>query len=439
MLADCTLPNLSGFFASLRMTSLTRTKIFARRTPCPSERSRGSCGCLVWIRYNRSVFAHSIALPAETDAAAWQALWPTLPTGAAVFALRGAAESSPSQPEAYIAKTANLRWRMQRLLMPEVGTSKRLRLTGRVQRLEYTQTGSDLETSLLLYRATRAAFGERAHKRLHLRAPVVLRLAWENAYPRVYAASRIARRSLEHAFGPFPSRVAAERFLEEMLNLFLLRRCVDDLVPDPKFPGCVYSEMKMCLAPCFQGCTDSRYVEESTAVRNFLQTRGAGLLSRLEQEREQAASALEFERAAQAHARLQKAQAAAQLCPPLVHPLSKLDAVIVQQAAPSLEPAPAVALFLLRAGRIFGPITSAVEQPALRVACATLAAQAQSIAGNTEELVGHLALLARWYYRPAAKRAGEIFFRAAEEEFPWTKILRGAQRVLVGGSEIAAS
>jgi hypothetical protein len=38
--------------------------------------------------------------------------------------------------------------------------------------------------------------------------------------------------------------------MNDSLDFFKMRRCVDDLNPDPKFPGCIYSEMKMCLAPC---------------------------------------------------------------------------------------------------------------------------------------------------------------------------------------------
>ena len=45
-----------------------------------------------------------------------------------------------------------------------------------------------------------------------------------------------------------------------------MRRCVEDLNPDPAFPGCVYSEMKMCLAPCFRGCTDDEYRAEVVRV-----------------------------------------------------------------------------------------------------------------------------------------------------------------------------
>ena len=41
----------------------------------------------------------------------------------------------------------------------------------------------------------------------------------------------------------------------------------------------------------------------------------------------------------------------------------------------------------------------------------------------------HLALLKRWYYRPEARRTGEIFFPDAEGHWPVKAILRGVGRV----------
>ena len=42
---------------------------------------------------------------------------------------------------------------------------------------------------------------------------------------------------------------------------------------------------------------------------------------------------------------------------------------------------------------------------------------------------GHLALLKRWYYRPGARRAGEIFFPDGENRWPAKAILRGIGHV----------
>ena len=48
----------------------------------------------------------------------------------------------------------------------------------------------------------------------------------------------------------------------------------------------------MCLAPCYKGCTDERYAEESAAVRDFLATRGESKLVVLREERDAASARL---------------------------------------------------------------------------------------------------------------------------------------------------
>lgn len=417
------------------------------------------------------MFAHTVAIPESHLPEAWDALWSAIPTTTAVFALYGPDAAS----EPYITKTANLRRRLKRLLSPDATTTKRLNLRGRVHQIAFTETCSDFETALLLYSATRRFFGERARKRLHLRSPALLRYTEKNAYPRLYVTHRVSLRGLEHTYGPFPSRVAAERYLEESLNLFLLRRCVDDLHPDPAFPGCIYSEMKMCLAPCFQGCSDERYAAEAGTVRDYFATRGASLLTALERDRNAASTALDFEKAAQIHSRLQKVKAIAQQAAPLVHPLAHLDAVIVQPATLTPE-AEQVAIFRLRAGVLFGPAMYSVQgmlhpneqsgssslfahpptlapTPLLEVDVATAKASRNLLEDRLRDLLhtldaeipagcphvdciaDHLAIVARWYYRPAAKRTGEIFFSDVDGNFSLPKILRGISRVFRGAKD----
>jgi excinuclease ABC subunit C len=162
------------------------------------------------------------------------------------------------------------------------------------------------------------------------------------------------------------------------LNFFELRRCTEELHPDPTFPGCVYSEMKMCLAPCFKGCSDECYAEEAERVREYFASRGAWTMARLEKERDAASTALDFEKAARLHQQIQKMKTVAQQAAPLVHPLADLDAVVVQPAvaqatfAPGAKPekmsnralrteASHVAIYLVRGGRILGPGLYSVE------------------------------------------------------------------------------
>ncbi|MGA7884597.1 MAG: excinuclease ABC subunit C [Acidobacteriaceae bacterium] len=391
-----------------------------------------------------------------------QPAWDEIPAAAGVFALFG--EDPKSEP--YVSRTPNLRRRLRRLLDPRPDQTKRLQLAGRVARIEYALTASDFESLLRLYLVSREVFGDRARNRLHLRHPCLLRMVVENAYPRVYATHHVTKSALDDLYGPFPSRAAAETFLEDMLDLFKLRRCHEDLHPDPAFPGCVYSEMKKCLAPCFQGCTDERYAEESAAVRAFLRTRGASLVDAFRQEREAASALLEFEKAAEIHARLTRAEAVAAEAPEAVRPLAHLDAIIIQPAA---QP-DSVALFRLARGALCGPAfysvagmrhpneaagsTSLFAQPVAAIEAVPLDAPAVTFASRDEleqridaalaeltpptgkpqrlssaDLADFLCLFGRWYYRPLTKRTGEIVFADSDGQIPARAVLRCISRV----------
>ncbi len=105
-------------------------------------------------------------------------LRPNQPSAHSIRASRKNPASSPSsgpdlKAEPYLArKSTNIRRRLKRFLDAKPTQTKRLRLTERVARIEYTATGSDFESMLALYTATHQAFSERARKRLHLYASV---------------------------------------------------------------------------------------------------------------------------------------------------------------------------------------------------------------------------------------------------------------------------
>ncbi|HEV2484957.1 MAG TPA: UvrB/UvrC motif-containing protein [Terracidiphilus sp.] len=410
-----------------------------------------------------------------------------LPQCSAVFALYGAEAHS----EPYIGRTPNLRARLERLLQPSVKHPRRLQLAGRVRRIEWRLTGSEFESLLAQFSLLEEIYGAKSLERMHLRAPAFVRFLGGNPYPRITVTHRLSQREADWAYGPFSSRAAAERYSEEALKLFLLRRCTDDLDPNPSHPGCVYSEMKMCLAPCYKGCTDERYGEEAAAVASFLATRGESRLVVLRTEREQASANLEFESAAALHAQVQRVESVRALASELVRPLSQLRGVLLQASANPDE----VAVFLFENGRLRGPAAfstlgmriqneqsgssslfaqpmamepvpettgitlqgsefsqsfvgeidpwpetatdAEVAAPAklargvldarLEAALAALAEPSGAPSATVRQ--AHLALLKQWYYRPAARRAGEIFFPDAEGQWPIKAILRGVGRV----------
>ncbi len=209
-----------------------------------------------------------------------------IPAAPGVVCLRGHDEAA--QP--YLTRAADMRRRLRRLLdspdaVDEHGRpvlSKRLNLRERVRWIEWTRTGSEFESTVVLYCAARANFGPaEARRRLRLHAPFVLRMAASNEHPRVYVTNRLNKRSIGEAYGPFPSRAAAERYCEAVLDLFKLRRCWEDLEVSPEHPGCAYGEMKMCMEPCKGACTREEYAAEAARVRNFLETSGESMLAEI--------------------------------------------------------------------------------------------------------------------------------------------------------------
>jgi excinuclease ABC subunit C len=406
--------------------------------------------------------------PADAKAALSQS-----PPASAVFALYGA----EAKDEPYIGRTPNLRSRLERLLQPSAKHPRRLQLAGRVRRISWHLTGSEFESLLTQFSLLEEIYGPKALERMHLRAPAFVRYLGSNPYPRIVVTNKPSQREADWAYGPFASRAAAERFAEEALKLFLLRRCSDDLHPDPGHPGCVYSEMKMCLAPCYKGCTGERYAEEASAVESFLATRGHSKLVVLEAAREKASADLEFESAAALHAQVQKIESVRALAPELVRPMSQLRVVILQASANPDE----VNVFLFQDGRLRGPVgfstigmriqneksgsSSLFAHPmaiepvpeappasepdienaaqetviaAAKVARSVLETRMETVLAVLMQTIeaphavvrqGHLALLKRWYYRPEARRPGEIFFPVAEGAWPIKALLRGVGRV----------
>ncbi|HEY5070276.1 MAG TPA: hypothetical protein VII37_10810, partial [Candidatus Acidoferrum sp.] len=255
-------------------------------------------------------------------------------------------------------------------------------------------------------------------------------------------------------YGPFSSRGAALAFANRALDFFKMRRCQIKIRRDPTFPGCLYSEMKMCLAPCFAGCSKEEYDAEVERFVKFLESSGESLRATFESERERASDDLDFERAAMLHKKVEKLDEVLRGQPDLARRIQALDAVILQRGAGDQV----VAAYRIQGGKLcepfflpFGEIASqprSAEQifrnyldPTLDSVVATQlplgvangAAQpgaAQTIEPlplSKGELSEHLWLVARWFY--SNPRTGEIFFRE-KNDWPYRRILRACSRLL---------
>ncbi len=409
----------------------------------------------------KPVFVEEVSFTPETAVEVLRAV----PAAAGVVCLFG--HSATDRP--FLMQTANLRRRLQRLLMPPEGQTKRLNLRDRIARIAWRETHSSLESLLLLQRAMATVFGaEEARRKLRLNPPFTVRYAVENRFPRIYVTSHLRRRSLHTTFGPFASRLDAERYREAVENLFLIRRCFMELKPSPDDPGCIYGEMHKCQAPCQARVTDEVYGAEAERTLLFLQTGGASLMGELEAERDRASAEMLFEEAAEVHARLVGVKAVAAIPDRLIGALDGLRCVMVIPMKASEEPQ--VQVFLFADGCLRGPEvvsllgvrlareqaevgSSLFAQPIMLAPVPLGPAEGGAVAevasGSAEErllaaiglleegagtddpavLGDQLAMLRRWYYRPEKQREGALFL---QEKGSWAvrKIVRAAAKLL---------
>jgi len=373
--------------------------------------------------------------------------------------------------EPYLVRTADLRRAAERLLGEAEQPPNRLNLRQVAARVRYRITGSKFEQTVTHYEQACAHFPGRYREIARIRPPAVLKVNLRSEYPRCYVTRRI-RGDNGLYFGPFASRQAADGFAEAFLDLFKIRRCQIKIRRDPDFPGCIYSEMKMCLAPCFAACTKEEYEAEANRVLDTLATSGAALIQGIEREREQASEAQDFERAAALHKRLEKASGVLRGLPAIARRVDELNLVILQRGAQEKT----VIAFPVQRGMLREPIflrfaelsseprsvesilrAGLEESASEHFEPAQVASCDQPCVDTTQglderkrryglreapvELSEHLCLIARWFY--SNPRAGEIFFR--EADWPYRRILRACARLLTStpgsadGSEAASA
>jgi excinuclease ABC subunit C len=381
-------------------------------------------------------------------------------------------KGSTAQP--YLARTADVRRAAERLLRVPETPSKRLNLREVAAGVRYRVTGSKFEQTITMYAQAREYFPHRYRALMKLRPPAVLKVNLRNEYPRCYV-TRSIRADGAFYLGPFASRALAEAFAQDFLDLFKIRRCQIKIRRDPAYPGCIYSEMKMCLAPCFAGCTKEDYDVEVSRVVRTLASAGETLTEELEREREAASEALDFERASALHKRLEKTSAQMRTLPEIARRIEQLDVVILQRAAEEktvivfpvlggilrepvllkfaeLASEPRSVEAILRAAlepqtpakepqpsETNSPNTEASDTAATAAAATQPPTDASSgsprdefgIHSVPQELPEHLSLVARWFY--SKPRDGEIFFR--DGVWPYRRILRACSRLLAPPAE----
>jgi len=361
-----------------------------------------------------------LTFPIEIPLSALEEAMAGVPDRPAVFLVR------MRQGAPYLGRTTLLRRRLKRLFGERPGASRLLTLRGLAEAVEYWPVASRLESMLVFYDLAMKWFPDNYLKIIRLRFPAYVSVLLANQFPRTQITTKLGARSLY--YGPFRMRASAELFESAVLDLFQLRRCVEDLAPSPEHPGCIYGEMNMCLRPCQAAVSMEEYRSEVQRFLDFLHTGGHSLTEPLAAARDRLSEETNFEEAARLHKRIEKIEQAATLSDELAADVDRLFGVAV---TPSIQPR-AVELWFVARGIWLPPqrfSTEAAERSiSIDQRLREIVAALDEPRASARERQEHIALLARWYY--SSWRDGEWLQFGSFAEIPYRRLVRAISKTV---------
>lgn len=347
----------------------------------------------------------------------WQGVVPSVDSVPAVFLIH--LKKGPP----YLARTTMLKRRLSRLLAPKAG-SRLIDLSSLAARIEIWYTPSRLEQTLSFYSLAKLHFGDTYKKIVRLPSPPYLKILLNNAFPRTMITSRLSgKESL--FFGPFRNRAEADRWESETLDFFQIRRCEEDLDPNPDHPGCIYGEMNQCMRPCQDVVGITEYSTEVKRLTDFIESHGTSLQEAVAHARDRASENMEFEEAARQHRRFEKVEALLRLASDITTDIRFANGVSAVKIDGGVQ------LYFLLEGLWQAPIAFDMKMQAgesmdrrLRQIVEELPVPRPTLKEREE----HLALLSRWFF--STSRDTEWLPFSSRALLPYRKLVRLISRAM---------
>ena len=196
----------------------------------------------------------------------------------------------------YVGKAKNIKKRIIAYARPTGHVSRIERMIAATASIEFVSTAT--ETEALLLEANLI-------KRLRPRFNVLLRddksfpyilLTGDHVAPQI-CKHRGARSRKGDYYGPFASVWAVNRTITALERAFLIRSCTNAVYESRTRP-CLLHQIKRCSAPCTGEISHTSYGELVAEARAFLSGRSQAVREQLAAEMDEAANALDYERAA---------------------------------------------------------------------------------------------------------------------------------------------
>ncbi|MCU0493997.1 MAG: excinuclease ABC subunit UvrC [Chloroflexaceae bacterium] len=204
----------------------------------------------------------------------------------------------------YVGKSKVLRDRMRSYFgAPRGLNAKTRRLVTQIADFEIIVTQSELEALLLEMNLIKQ---HRPRYNILLKddkSYPYIKITLQDEWPRVFTTRKVVEDGARY-FGPYASAGSAYRTLDLLNRLFAFRppyECKDDKFNRHRRMGkpCLYHDMKRCLGPCVPGLVSKEeYRAAIESVGRFLDGKSEQIARDIRHEMEEAAEALNFERAA---------------------------------------------------------------------------------------------------------------------------------------------
>ena len=207
----------------------------------------------------------------------------------------------------YVGKARALKNRVANYTQVERLTNRLRRMVSQTRSMEIVTTNSEAEALLLetqLIKRFRPAYN--VLLRDDKSFPFIL-LRADHDYPSI-TKHRGARKAKGNYYGPFASAGSVNSTINALQKLFLLRSCTDSFFARRDRP-CLLYQIKRCSAPCVGRIDEAGYGELVRQAKDFLGGRSTAVQQEIQKQMEQAAEALDFERAAMLRDRLRAATA----------------------------------------------------------------------------------------------------------------------------------
>lgn len=195
----------------------------------------------------------------------------------------------------YIGKAVVLKNRVTSYFRKTNKTNRILKMVSLIDHFEYIVTDTEAEALILecnLIKENRPKFNVLLKDD---KTYPYIKVDIKSEFPNVYTTRKIVKDGAKY-FGPYPNAGAAKEMVQFIKERFKIRQCKNF---KSTTRACLNYHIKRCMAPCIKLVTHEEYMQEIEQVLMLLEGKTDKIIKELDEKIKEAASKLEFEKAAE--------------------------------------------------------------------------------------------------------------------------------------------